>query len=52
MTDFAAQIAQQAGGVTASSLEAFRAWLSSSLFPIDGAGHDVQSSSEVAQHGA
>ena len=52
MTDFADQIAQQAGGVTASSIEAFRAWLSSSLFPIDGAGHDVQSSSEVAQHGA
>lgn len=43
MTDFAAQIAQQAGGVTASSLEVFRAWLSSSLFPL---------SAEGKQHGA
>ena len=52
MTDFADHIAQQGFLSGPGSLEAFRAWVSSSLFPIDGAGHDVQASGEVAQHGA
>lgn len=52
MTDFAAQIAQQGLLSDPGNIEAFREWLSSSLFPIDGAGHDVQASGEVAQHGA
>ena len=52
MTDFADHIAQQGFLSGPGSLEAFREWLSSSLFPIDGAGHDVQTGGEVAQHGA
>ena len=43
MTDFAAQIAQQGLLSDPGNIEAFRAWLSSSLFPL---------SAEGKQHGA
>ncbi len=52
MTDFADHIAQLGFLSDPGSLEAFRAWLSRSLFPLSDAGHDVQASGEVVQHGA
>ena len=52
MTDFADHIAKQGFLSGPGSLEAFREWLSSSLFPLTDAGHEVQASGEVLQHGA